>query len=665
MYLCRYMRAIRFVSLFVLLVCWCFTTQAQVLTFQSLVSDDSQGGSGNGMDALYGVVVSPDNKHVYTASSTDDAVSVFVRDSAGNLTYSTAYLSTSPIGGTIPGLDGAKRLAISSDGKHLYVPTSVDDALCVFSRDTASGALTYLETHWDSSSTINGLDGAFAATLSPNGLHVYVTGTDDNAVTVFLRNPTTGSLTYIETLIDNTNGVNGIMLPRGLGMSPDGAHLYVAGTGDDAMAVFSRNATTGQLTFVEAIFDNQNGVDGLDGIYDCSVSPDNQHIYTAAATDEAVTAFVRNTTTGTATWIETHKDNSLGGSVANLDAARSVHPTLNGLYVLAAASTSDAIEVFSRDPATGKLNNVESFVNNTGGVSGLDGVRFIAESPNTESIYSVSVTDDALVAWTGPGGGPIPCTSIAVLDTITTMDTLQVLDSVTVTINDTLLTLDTLQVIDSVNVLVYDTLLTLDTLQVMDTLNVLIYDTLFSYDTLQVLDTTNVLLVDTITTYDTTTVVQVINDTLLFLDTIPILDTALVLLYDTLTVLDSITVVDTITVAIPDTVTVTVYDTIAVMDTLIIQVNLTGLPAPNNLNTLRLYPNPANDVVHLHCGNLGLMINYSVNIINAQGQQVYQSVMNMQVLSIPVTQLGSAGLYFVQIHDSSGNLVEVAKLVLQ
>ncbi len=53
--------------------------------------------------------------------------------------------------------------------------------------------------------------------------------------------------------------------PRSVTVSPGGQSVYVAGYGDDAVAVFSRDADTGRLTFLEAIKDGQNGVDGMDG----------------------------------------------------------------------------------------------------------------------------------------------------------------------------------------------------------------------------------------------------------------------------------------------------------------------------------------------------------------------------------------------------------------
>nr|MDZ8048014.1 beta-propeller fold lactonase family protein [Nostoc sp. DedQUE02] len=56
-------------------------------------------------------------------------------------------------------------------------------------------------------------------------------------------------------------------------VSPDGKYLYVAGYDDSAIAVFERDTTTGQLSFVEVQKDDTNGVDGLASAASVTVSP--------------------------------------------------------------------------------------------------------------------------------------------------------------------------------------------------------------------------------------------------------------------------------------------------------------------------------------------------------------------------------------------------------
>ena len=98
-------------------------------------------------------------------------------------------------------------------------------------------------------------------------------------------------LTFVEVQRDGVGGVDGLDGAISVTISPDGKHLYAAGGGDDAVAVFSRNTTTGALTFVEKQQDSDRGVDGLDGAISTTVSPDGMHLYAAGVRDNAVAVF--------------------------------------------------------------------------------------------------------------------------------------------------------------------------------------------------------------------------------------------------------------------------------------------------------------------------------------------------------------------------------------
>lgn len=377
---------------------------AQTFTYSQAIKDDVSGVDG--LAGSYGIVVSPDDKHVYTSSSTDDAVVVFSRSSTnGKLTFVEVHKDDGQTGGTIDGLADAKRLAISNDGKHIYVPTSNDDALVVFSRNATTGELTYVETLRDGISGVDGLNGAHELVISPDDSFVYSTGYVDDAVAVFSRNSNTGKLTYLAKQTDGVSGVNGLNNVRGIYIAPDGNHLYTASATDDAVAVFSRNTSTGLLTFVEVHIDGLSGVDGLNGVYSIFVSPDNKHVYTAAYIDDAVTVFSRNTTTGALTFVEVHKDASqTGGLIDRLNTARFVTGTADGTKILAVSSSDHALVVFTRNSTTGALTFYEDHVDGSSSVDGLNGARVVAISSDDESVYTVSAGDNAVSAFYATGG---------------------------------------------------------------------------------------------------------------------------------------------------------------------------------------------------------------------------------------------------------------------
>jgi hypothetical protein len=119
-------------------------------------------------------------------------------------------------------------------------------------------------------------------------------------------------------------------------------------------------------------------------------------------------------------------------------------------------------------------------------------------------------------------------------------------------------------------------------------------------------------------------------------------------------------------IQIADTCIATVFDTVltTVTDTLIINTTL-SLPAPNNENTILIYPNPASDHITIDNGNYSAMAGYSIKITNNAGQEVFLNAINQQQFYIDLSTWTGNGLYFVHLIDSQNNTVTVRKIVLQ
>jgi hypothetical protein len=168
--------------------------------------------------------------------------------------------------------------------------------------------------------------------------------------------------------------------------------------------------------------------------------------------------------------------------------------------------------------------------------------------------------------------------------------------------------------------------------------------------------TSNVTVYDTVTTnvYDTLT--TNVYDTL----------TTNITVFDTVTITTHITIYDTLTTNIYDTTYITVSDTLltTVTDTLFINTTL-SLPAPNNENTILIYPNPASDHITIDNGNFTAMASYSIKITNNAGQEVFLNAINQQQFYVDLSTWTGNGLYFVHLIDSQNNTVTVRKIVLQ
>jgi DNA-binding beta-propeller fold protein YncE len=154
------------------------------------------------------------------------------------------------------GLGTNVRVAISPDGRNAYLTTFISsDTLLVFDRDPRTGALTqkpgqdgcFRETPATANCASAPLmHDPFGVALTPDGRTVYVTAFDASRVITFTRDPATGTLTLkpggagcISGLADDgpCGHANGMSFVGDLAVSPDGRNLYVASGFDAAGAV--------------------------------------------------------------------------------------------------------------------------------------------------------------------------------------------------------------------------------------------------------------------------------------------------------------------------------------------------------------------------------------------------------------------------------------------
>ena len=402
---------------------------------------------GVGLDGADGVTVSPDGKNIYVTSGTSKAVVVFARDrQTGALTQLAGTdACVSDDGGDIHGgvcadgvaLDGAYGVAVSPDGKNVYVPSSISNAVAVFARDRRTGALTQLadtdacisETGTDGACTDGvALDGADGVAVSPDGKNVYVPSSISNAVAVFARDRRTGALTQLagtdacisETGTDGacTDGVALDFAAR-VAVSPDGKNVYVTSSISNAVAVFARDRRTGALTQLagtDACI-SETGTDGactdgvaLDFAAGVTVSPDGKNVYVASADSHAVAVFARDRKTGALTQLPgtdacvSDVDTSgacADGIALNGPSAVTVSPDGKNVYVY----SQNAVAVFARDRKTGALTQLPgtdacvSDVDTSGACAdgiAIRGATALTVSPDGKNFYTASA--DSTVA---------------------------------------------------------------------------------------------------------------------------------------------------------------------------------------------------------------------------------------------------------------------------
>jgi 6-phosphogluconolactonase (cycloisomerase 2 family) len=417
------------------------------LYFVSCISETGSNGTcGHGKALGNPRSVAVSRYHVYVASANSDAVAAFVRDpSTGALTQATdstgCASETGSAGscGDVIGLDGARSLILS--GGRIYVASEVSGALTTLRADLTqpggpAGCVSETGTGAECGDG-KALDGAFSLATTPDGKNVYVASTASNAVAVFRRNATTGQLTQLAGTAGcvSDTGSGGICTdgkslvgPRSVAVSPDGKSVYVTSATSDAIAVFGRNTTTGQLTQLGGVAGCISGTgsggacaDGraLDGARAVAVSSDGENVYVASQQANAVAIFRRDLTTGELTQLvgPTGKEGCISetGSASACNDGKalgnpfSVAVSADGTSVYVASVTSDALAIFGRNATTGALTQVAGPAGcvsetGTGGTCAngraLDGARSVALSPDGKSIYVASEASDAVALLT-------------------------------------------------------------------------------------------------------------------------------------------------------------------------------------------------------------------------------------------------------------------------
>lgn len=284
-------------------------TATGVLALQGCVNDAGSGGcdAGAGLGGAEGVAVSPEGSSVYVAAPADNAVSVLTRNAAtGDLTYVGCLKDLGAPGtctlGEAQGLAAAQQVAVAPDGRNVYVTGRGDDAVVNLLRapnGTLSPRTCVSDAGGPCNSAAQGLDGARAIAVSPDGRNVYVTGQIEDAVVSFGRDAGAGDLTPLDLDQHGLGGVSGLDGPEGIGVAPDGASVYIGSVDSEAVTGFTRDAS-GRLTFQQCFQDGAagsgcGGAEGLDDANAIAVPADGSHIYVSSRGDASVTVFARET----------------------------------------------------------------------------------------------------------------------------------------------------------------------------------------------------------------------------------------------------------------------------------------------------------------------------------------------------------------------------------
>jgi DNA-binding beta-propeller fold protein YncE len=393
------------------------------------VSETGAGpcADGHGLNSPISVAVSPDGKNVYVASGSHAVARLNRNTTTGAITQPAGTAGCVSETGAGPcanghGLSDPESVAVSPDGKSVYVASLSSDAVARFNRNTTGGGLyqpagtagCVSENGEGTCADGHGLSDPESVAVSPDGKNVYVASGSSDAVARLNRNTTTGAITQPAGTAGcvSQSGAgpcadgDGLNSARGVAVSPDGKSVYVASFLSDSVARLNRNTTTGAITQPAGTagcvgkFPCAHG-HGLDGPHGVAVSPDGKSVYVASFLSNAVARLDRTVPSGAITQpagtagcvSETGAGPCADGHGLENAYGVAVSPDVKSVYV--ASWGSHAVARLDRDTTTGDLTQpggTAGCVSDTGAGPCADGHGLnspfgVAVSPDGKSVY--------------------------------------------------------------------------------------------------------------------------------------------------------------------------------------------------------------------------------------------------------------------------------------
>jgi 6-phosphogluconolactonase (cycloisomerase 2 family) len=201
------------------------------------------------------IAIDPLGRFVYTANSDDATVSMFtINQTTGVLTPTTPASVSTLVSGEP--FSQPSFLTVDPQGKFLYVTVSlsVNAAVFMYSIDQTTGLLTPT-----SPATVYTGGWPWQVVVTPNGKFAYVVnnlsgGEMTDGVWQYTRNSATGVLTQ-----NSLEYVAAGNQPTEIAVDPTGSFAYVVNRNDNTVSMFTINQTTGILT-LNSSATNPNGI---------------------------------------------------------------------------------------------------------------------------------------------------------------------------------------------------------------------------------------------------------------------------------------------------------------------------------------------------------------------------------------------------------------------
>jgi 6-phosphogluconolactonase (cycloisomerase 2 family) len=245
--------------------------------------------SVNGLNFAIDTIFSPDSRFVYVIADGGAALNVFRVTDRERLEWVQTHRGEESC------FQGARGIVLSPDGRFIYVASSKAHCIVVLERDRVSGKATLKQIVRDEAGAAHGLAGAFSVACSPDGRHLYVSAGrfgGDSAVTVFARGED-GNLGFSQELFGGQDGIKDFAGGNEVIVTPDGSAVYALGSISGSIACLGRDAVTGKLIPLETLVGGVGKVGPLRIVSGICLSQDGKFVYAAVERDGAISIFSR------------------------------------------------------------------------------------------------------------------------------------------------------------------------------------------------------------------------------------------------------------------------------------------------------------------------------------------------------------------------------------
>ncbi len=225
-----------------------------------------------------GLAFSPDGMNLYAAHALRDEIVTFSREPVSAQLFPVQEQTNGACG--VLSMADVVDLLVAGDGGHLYVASRGSGSIVIFERDSNMGHLRVAGTE-PLPPARSRLGNSISVASAPNGQQIYVADESTSGIYVYDRDPEAGTLRLIQSVIDG-NGFTGIAGIRAIAVRADGGAVYAAGTTDDAVVVFLRDAQSGELRFRQVHRNLVDRIQTLNGPRRIRISSTGESVYVAA-----------------------------------------------------------------------------------------------------------------------------------------------------------------------------------------------------------------------------------------------------------------------------------------------------------------------------------------------------------------------------------------------